>query len=218
MGGACSENRKLRDFSLGQWAIKYICLVALPFSSHSSASSSSCSHLPSLGWPLGRQLVLFVLSKACSLNHYCVLSCLFVMGMSWFRNSYSLCKVVNSQENSGSPKTAFCFHHKDNPVIWTSSVNFHLPTDLWPVHGTVPAWELGFKYPQITHVKDDSSVLPFRCWADVSNFIEIISPWKYSYKRKDFTGYKINKNHQGFPNYFNVWPFPLPWPLFRVEN
>jgi len=62
---------------------------------------------------------------------------------------------------------------QETPVIPTLSVDFHLPTELLPAYGTVPAWELWFKYLQITCVKDHKSVPPFGCWVAVSNFVEI---------------------------------------------
>lgn len=114
VGGACSEKRKLRDFSLDQCSIQYIWLVALLFSSHSSASSSSCSHLLSVGQALGKQLVLFVLRQAGSLNHYCVLSCL-VFCRGYILIQKSLLTLEGSEQLRKqwiSKDSAFCFRHK----------------------------------------------------------------------------------------------------------
>lgn len=99
MVDACSGNGKLCDFSLDQGTIQYVWLVTLLFPSHFSTSSSYCSHLAVLD---GKQLVLFVLRQAYSLNDYCRLSCLVCC--HGYIPIQKVWKVAYRQENSESPK------------------------------------------------------------------------------------------------------------------
>lgn len=109
VGCACSENRKLR-FLCRPVSLQYVWLVALLFSSHSSANSGCCSHLPSVGLPLGRQLVMFVLRQPRSLNYYCLLSCLdFCHGYILIQKFLLTLEVSEQSRKQWISKDSFCF-------------------------------------------------------------------------------------------------------------